>query len=100
MIIFNTTYLVSDKVYGSFVKWIKEKHLPQMLETGHFNSPVVSRVLNNEAPEGSSVSVQFTTNDMDTLACWREQYGDLYEMEIGSLFSEEVLYFSTCMEII
>lgn len=100
MIIYNTTFAVSDKVYGAFLKWLKEKHLPQMLGSGYFEQPTVSRVLTDEEQDGSSISVQLRARDLTDISKWKEERGDLFEMEVSSLFSVEVLYFSTFMEII
>jgi hypothetical protein len=100
MIIYNTTYSVSDKVYGAFIKWIQEKHVPHMLSTGYFIDPTISRVLTSEDQDGNSISVQLKANDVNAVGQWKEEYGDLFQMEISSLFSVEVLYFSTFLEII
>jgi hypothetical protein len=100
MIIYNTTYSVSDKVYGSFLKWVKEKHIPQMISSGYFSEFKLSRVLTDEDQEGNSISLQLTAENVNAVSQWREQYGDLFEMEISSLFSVNVLYFSTFLEII
>ena len=100
MIIYNTTFHISDKVYAGFLKWIKEKHIPQMTASGCFSDARVSKVITEDAQEGTSVSVQLTAESMDAVAEWNEQHGDLFKMEIASLFSEEVLYFCTFMEII
>jgi len=100
MIIYNTTYSVSDKVYGSFLKWVKEKHIPQMISSGYFSEFKLSRVLTDEDQDGSSISLQLTAENVTAVSKWREQYGDLFDMEISSLFSVNVLYFSTFLEII
>lgn len=100
MIIYNTTYLVSDKAYTSFLKWITTKHIPHQLELGYFKNPRVCKVLHEEQQEGTSVSVQLEAENIEAVTIWNEKHGDLFKMEISSLFSEEVLCFSTCMEVI
>lgn len=100
MIIYNTTYLVSDKAYASFLKWIKTKHIPQLLESGYFKNPRVCKVLTEEQQDGTSVSVQLEAENIKAVTKWKEKHGDLFHMELSSLFSEEVLCFSTCMEVI
>ena len=48
MLIFNTTFLVSDKVHGAWLKWVHEQHIPFMLETAFFSKPQVAKILTNE----------------------------------------------------
>lgn len=100
MIIYNTTYHVTDKVYASFLNWIKEKHIPHMIAEGKFSDARVSKVISQEEQEGNSVSVQLTAVNMESYSAWNQQYGDLFRMEIASLFSGEVLYFCTFLEVI
>ena len=48
MLIFNTTFLVSDKVHGPWLKWVREQHIPFMLESDLFSKPQVAKVLSVE----------------------------------------------------
>jgi hypothetical protein len=100
MIIYNTTYCVSDKVYGGFLKWIREKHIPGMLESGYFSSPRISKVIAEDVQDGTSISVQFEAPEIQAVSSWNDRFGDLYRMELASLFSEEVLYFATYLEVL
>lgn len=100
MLIFNTTYLVSDKVYGAWIKWLNEEHIPFMLSTAAFSKPQIAKVLSNEAQEGTSFSVQFHIFDMSTLEIWNEQYGKEFNNSCLNKFGTEVLMFSTILELL
>ena len=99
MLIFNTTYLVSDKSYGIWFKWLYEQHIPFMLESGYFNKPQVAKVLTNEPQDGTSYSVQFHISTMKELEAWNEKYGEEYANNFSKQFGEEVLFFSTVLEV-
>ncbi|NDV46625.1 DUF4286 family protein [Paludibacter sp. 221] len=99
MLIFNTTYLVSDKSYGIWYKWLNEQHLPSMLESGFFSKPQVAKVLTNEPQEGTSYSVQFQIADMKSLELWNETYGESFLSSFSKQFGEDVLLFSTILEL-
>ena len=100
MLIFNTTYLVSDKVYGPWMKWIQEQHIPFMLESELFSLPQVAKVLTNEEQEGTSFSVQFHVQDMETLRLWNQKYGEHFKADFAKQFSTEALFFTTVLELI
>lgn len=101
MIIFNTTYLVSDKMYGKWFKWLREEHIPDMLATGFFDRPQVAKVLTADVEqEGSSYSVQFHTEDVASLEAWNREYGDAFASRFAGLFGDEVLCFSSVLEIV
>lgn len=100
MIIYNTTFLVTDKQYDSWLKWLKEKHIPFMLKCG-FSHPQVAKVLTAEQnQDGSSVSVQFRIDNTYQLSKWDEQNAEKKSNELTDRFGNEVLSFSTILEII
>jgi Domain of unknown function (DUF4286) len=100
MLIFNTTFLVSDRYYGSWLKWSREFLIPFMLESGEFTQPQVAKVLGADDEEGTSFSVQFHIADMDKLVSWNAEYAERFQTEVSTRFGEEVLFFSTILEII
>lgn len=101
MLIFNTTYLVSDKVHGAWLRWLKEQHVPFMLDCGCFSTPQIAKVLSTEADqEGTSFSVQFRIADVASLNRWNAEHGEAFERRCGEKFGADVLTFSTVLEIV
>ncbi len=100
MIIYNTTFLVSDKIYGSFIKWLKETHIPRCTNSGCFTDTTLSRIQTQEEQNGTSISLQLKAPDKELLEKWQAEQLVRIEKEIADLFSMEVLHFSTLMEII
>jgi hypothetical protein len=100
MLIFNTTYLVVDRMHGAWHKWLYEHHIPMMLDSGHFDKPQVAKVLTNESQEGVSFSVQFHTENMQSLEAWNKKYAETFLADFTEHFGQEVLLFSTVLEII
>jgi len=100
MLIFNTTYLVSDKAHGSWLKWIREQHIPFMLDSTYFSQPQVARVITSAEQEGTSFSVQFKVNDMRTLKKWNQEYSAIFQENCSQQFGSEVIFFTTVLELI
>jgi len=99
MLVFNTTYLVSDKVYGIWLKWVVEQHIPFMLNSAVFSKPQVAKVLADEDQDGTSFSVQFHVQDMETLKRWAHNYSEIFKSDFGAKFGTEALFFSTTLEL-
>ena len=100
MLIYNTTYLVNNKRITSWLKWVEETHIPFMRKTGKFTAPQIAKVMFADDIESTSFAVQFKINDLDSLGVWSELYADDLQKEIAAIFEQEVLPFSTVMEII
>ena len=100
MLIFNITFLVSDKVHGSWLKWVREEHIPFMLDSTYFTLPQVARIITSDKEDGTSFSVQFHINDMRTLKQWNQQYSSAFQQSCSDKFGSEVLFFTTVLEIV
>lgn len=100
MLIFNTTFLVSDKTHGIWIKWVREQHIPFMLESGMLSNPQVAKVISTEDQEGTSYSVQFHVEDMKTLEDWHIQYAKTFEKQFAEKFGTEGMFFASVLEII
>lgn len=99
MYIFNTTFLVSDKIYDVWLKWIQEVHIPAMSQLGCLN-PQLAKILSSESEHGTSYALQFHAENIDVLQNLMKKYEEHFPLELKSKFGEEVLCFSTIMEIV
>ncbi|VBB45685.1 conserved hypothetical protein [uncultured Paludibacter sp.] len=100
MLIYNTTYVVENKKINHWKKWIEEIHIPFMRKTGKFTSPQIAKLLFPENTETTSFSVQFKIRDLEMLGIWSELYAEALQNEISKKFGNDVLPFSTVMEVI
>jgi hypothetical protein len=100
MLILNTTFLVSDEVQNQWLNWVREQHIPFMLNTKYFKKPQIAKVLGNDTADGTSYSVQFQVNDSETLEKWHSEFAGKYEQSCYQVFGNEALFFSTILEIL
>lgn len=100
MLIFNTTFLVSDNAHGAWLKWVREQHIPFMLESNYFTHPQVARVITSDKDAGTSFSVQFRIRDMRTLKLWNQEYSAAFQENCAQQFGTEVLFFTTVLEMV
>lgn len=100
MLIFNTTYLVSDRQYGPWVKWLQEVHIPFMLKCGFLNPLAAKIITADNEQEGTSIAVQFQIRDFQLLNIWDEENAETLLNELSERFGSEALSFSTVMEML
>ena len=100
MFIFNTTYLVSDRVHDTWLKWVKEEHIPFMMNSTLFTQPQVARVITSAKEDGTSFSVQFHVRDMQTLKIWNKEFSLLFQNKCSDKFGSEVVFFTTVLELV
>lgn len=100
MLIFNITFLVADKVADKWLQWVNNTLIPDMLASGYFTEPRLAKVLSDHGQEGTSYAVQYHITDMHELSAWHRKFGSAMERNCASLFGEDVLLFTTVLELI
>ena len=100
MFILNITFLVSDHIEEKWLNWAKEIHIPFVTSSGQLTDPQLSRIWGESDQEGKSFSIQYKAKNMETLNEWHKQFGDAFSKQCEQTFNQEVLFFSTVLEIL
>ncbi len=100
MIIFNTTYHAYHTRKEEFIGWLKEIYIPTVLQHGALQSLQLTRIFAEDESEGVSLSLQFKTTDTEVLEAWHESCGAALIADMQKRFGNQVLGFSTLLEII
>ncbi|MEP2937574.1 MAG: DUF4286 family protein [Gilvibacter sp.] len=99
MIIYNVTINIDDQIKTSWLDWMQQEHIPEMLATGKFTKALLSKVLVEEEMGGETYSVQYTAKS-------RKHLEDYYTHNAEALrgqskaFEGKFVAFRTELEII
>ena len=100
MIIYNTTYQMSEADARHFVIWVLESYFPQVHTQGMMRNGRLSRILSHKEDDSECFAVQFETDSTATLHAWFVKQGQGLNEEMLRLFNNRVVGFSTMMETI
>ncbi|WP_456378920.1 DUF4286 family protein [Lutibacter sp.] len=100
MYIYNVTTNIDESIKNEWLKWMKEKHIPEMLATGKFSNAKMSQVLINEEMGGVTYSVQYTTNSLETLQAYYKEDASKLRKESMKLFKDKFVDFRTELKVI
>lgn len=100
MYIYNVTINIDEAVHLVWLKWMKEKHIPDMLATGKFNTAKMSQVMVEEEMGGITYAVQYTTDSLETLQEYYKEDADKLRNEALSLFKDKFVAFRTELKVI
>lgn len=99
MYIYNVTTNIQEDVHDKWLDWMKNEHIPEMLETGKFSKALMSRVMVKEEMGGLTYSVQYTTESKEMLESYYEE--DAVKLRAGSkAFEGKFVAFRTEMEVV
>ncbi|SKB48676.1 protein of unknown function [Salegentibacter holothuriorum] len=99
MYIYNVTINVEEAIHDDWVKWMKEEHIPEMLDTGKFKKALMSRVMVTEAMGGITYSVQYTAENKAELDKYYKEDADSMRKKT-KIFEGKFVAFRTEMQVI
>ncbi|MCM1483555.1 MAG: DUF4286 family protein [Muribaculaceae bacterium] len=96
----NTTFLTAPTVIPQFTAHITGRYIPECIASGIWSSPVFSRIITETGSDGVSFALQMLTTDIDAADKWIDTAGACLMEEISRIFGEDVLFFTTKMEVL
>ncbi|MFD1602041.1 DUF4286 family protein [Flavobacterium johnsoniae] len=100
MIIYNVTTNIHESVHDQWLKWMQEKHIPEILATQKFSSARIVKVLVEEEMGGITYSTQYVTDSKETLDKFYIEDEPEFHREALGLFADKMLSFRTELEVI
>ncbi len=99
MFIYNVTVNIADEVHQSWLKWMKEKHIADVIKTGCFVDSRILKVLYVE-DEGHTYSVQYTFLEMSDIETYQKEFAPALQAEHKAIFGEKYSAFRTVLQIV
>lgn len=99
MFIYNVTVNVSDDVHQEWLRWMKEKHMPDLMKTGCFIDNQMVKVLYVE-DEGHTFSLQYKFLEMEDIERYQKEFAPALQAEYKKKFGEKSTAFRTLLQII
>jgi hypothetical protein len=92
MIVYNVTFSVDKEIAEEWLSWMKDKHIPGVLEAGLFDDYRFLKVLSHEDDHTFSYAVQFHSQTFEGA----EKYH--LNDEIQRRYGDRVLSYSTILK--
>jgi hypothetical protein len=99
MIIYHTTFHLSDEIYPKGLDYLKTVYIPAATRGGKLYSPRMQRVLDEDGEtNGVSISMQFSVSGRDVLDEWMNEEGIPLHKSMMEKFRDGIVGFSTLLE--
>ena len=100
MYIYNVTINVEDEIHDTWLEWMKNQHIPDMLATGKFLEAKMSRVMVQEETGGSTYSIQYGLSDSTTLEAYYKEDAARLRQDGVDRFGGKFVAFRTELEVL
>ncbi|HTL82601.1 MAG TPA: DUF4286 family protein [Bacteroidia bacterium] len=97
MILYNVTVNIDDSVHDEWLQWMKEKHIPDVVNTGCFSSGTIFRLLVDEE-SGTSYSVQYRAPNRFSIDRYMKEFAAALQKEHKEKYEGKFVAFRTLLE--
>ena len=100
MIIYNVTVKIDSDVQQEWLDWMKEVHIPNVMNTGIFEEYRISRILELDEADGVTYAIQYLCKSLDDYETYRNQYAPALQQEHSDKYQNKFVAFRTLMEVV
>lgn len=100
MILYNVTVKVDVSISDAWVKWMKEEHMPELMETGLFTEYRLMHLFEQDDAEGITYSAQYYCEDMDRYNEYIDKHAPRLRKAGIDKFGDKFVAFRTIMKAV
>lgn len=98
MILYNVTYGIDKDIEAEWVTWMKEIHIPAVVNAGTFVGHKFYKVLTHEEDGSSSYCVQYFVPTIEHFNRYLENFANLFIEEHRQRYKDRHVAFNTLLE--
>lgn len=100
MLIYNVTTKLNWAIHEAWVKWMKEKHIPDVMNCGCFTDAKFVHLLETDDSEGPTYAVQFHTDSLERYEQYIEHYAPAMRKDVIDSWGDNFISFRSLMEVV
>ena len=99
MFIYNVTIKIAHSIHDEWLQWMKEVHIPEVMNTGCFEKFVFVRLLETDEEEGPTYAVQYYASSKAGYNRYIELYAPALRKAGMDKWGDRFIAFRTLMEV-
>ncbi|MFK7953176.1 MAG: DUF4286 family protein [Ekhidna sp.] len=99
MILYNVTVNIDKDVENEWIIWMKDVHIPEVMETGYFTSYRMMKMLSESEDEtGKTYAIQYTADSLDNLEEYLEKSAPKLQKQTIIKYGTKMAAFRSVLE--
>lgn len=100
MIIYNVTTKIDNSIHPEWLAWIKEVHIPEMLNTGCFTEAKILQLLETDETEGPTYAVQYHAESKALYNVYIEKFSGIMRQKSIDKWAGQFIAFRSVMQVV
>lgn len=99
MVLYNVTVNIDDDVEEDWISWMKETHIPEVMESGYFTEYRMMRMLSESANEtGKTYAIQYLAETLKHVEDYLEKAAPKLQKQSIIRYGTKMAAFRTVLE--
>lgn len=100
MIIYNVTTKVEHGIAAAWLAWLKEEHIPDLIQTGCFTHAVILQLIEADDGEGTTYAVQYHAESKALYDRYIEHHAEDMRKKASDKWNKKIISFRTVMQAV
>jgi hypothetical protein len=100
MFIYNVTTKVTWSIHEEWIAWMKETHVPEVIQTGCFTHATILRLLEIDEEEGPTYAFQYHAESKGLYNQYIEKFAPAFKQEIFDKWGSNFIAFRSLMQVV
>ena len=100
MIIYNVTIKVAEPIHDTWLQWLQQEHVPEVVGTGCFTHAVITRLLETDESDGPTYAVQYHSESKALYNRDIEKFADSMRQKSFDKWGNQFIAFRSVMQIV
>jgi Domain of unknown function (DUF4286) len=98
--IYNVTIKVDASIKDEWLKWLKEVHLPEVINTGCFISATILQLLETDISEDSTFAIQYQAESKAQYNRYIEQHSATMRQRSFDRWGDKFIAFRSLLQVV
>jgi hypothetical protein len=100
MIIYNVTTHIDHSIHEAWLTWVKEIHIPEVMQTKCFTKFQMIRMLEVDEMEGVTYAIQYYAESKADYNRYMELYAPAFQKSIMETWGDKTIAFRSLMQVV
>ncbi len=100
MIIYNVTIKIQRSIQDAWLQWLKEEHIPGIIQTGCFTHAVILRLMEVDDTEGPTFAVQYFAESKALYNNYIQNHAAVMRQKGFDKWGDQFIAFRSVMQVV
>jgi hypothetical protein len=100
MIVYNVTLKITNTIHTAWLEWLKEVHIPEVIQTGCFTHAVILKLMEIDEAEGPTYAVQYFAESKGLYNNYIENHAGIFRQKSFDKWGNQFIAFRSVMQVV